>query len=83
MQQAFDKLSTDLGQLFTLKANPDNFEMSEDDTQLVGNVLTNDSIIPKRPVTITVTKQPKYGTVTVNDNGSFTYTPYTTAELKD
>ena len=72
-------LSAELSQLYSLNAVDDQYQMSEDDEQLVvaaPGVLSNDDIKPIRPVTITITKQPKHGTVTINDDGSFVYTPH-------
>ncbi|MCB9325536.1 MAG: PKD domain-containing protein, partial [Lewinellaceae bacterium] len=50
----------------------DNFSTCEN-TQLSGNVLTNDSNLSNQ--TVSVTSNPSHGSVSINNNGSFTYTP--------
>ena len=85
-------LSAELSQLYTVNAVDDNYEMTEDDQQLVvaaPGVLANDNYVVQLndgtilkeksilgPVKITITKQPEHGTVTINDDGSFVYTPH-------
>ncbi|MBX7448721.1 tandem-95 repeat protein [Mycolicibacterium sp. 3033] len=46
-----------------------------EDTQLTGNVLTNDTDVDGNTLTATVVTGPSHGTLTLNSNGSFTYTP--------
>ncbi|UXA15896.1 Ig-like domain-containing protein [Mycobacterium sp. SMC-4] len=57
-------------------ANNDTFATDED-TVLVGNVLTNDTDIDGDTLTVTLVSGPAHGTLTLNPNGSFTYTPHT------
>ncbi|MCV7043841.1 tandem-95 repeat protein, partial [Mycobacterium frederiksbergense] len=52
----------------------DSFSTDED-TQLTGNVLTNDSDVDGDPLTATLVTGPANGTLTLNADGSFTYTP--------
>ena len=52
----------------------DNF-FGLEDNQITGNVLTNDSDIDGDALTTTVFSSPSNGTVTLQANGSFTYTP--------
>ncbi|MEP5566377.1 MAG: retention module-containing protein, partial [Halioglobus sp.] len=48
---------------------------TEVNTPVSGNVLPNDSDPDNDPLTVTGNTQPTNGTVTVNPDGSFTYTP--------
>ncbi|MEP4149385.1 MAG: retention module-containing protein [Halioglobus sp.] len=48
---------------------------TEVNTPVSGNVLPNDSDPDNDPLTVTGNTQPANGTVTVNPDGSFTYTP--------
>ena len=59
-----------------LAAN-DEYSMNEDETLTVdaAGVLANDSDIDGNTLTPTVVAQPQHGTVTLNADGSFTYTP--------
>ena len=41
------------------------------------NVLTNDYALPTEPLTATVLTNPSHGTLTMNPNGAYTYTPIT------
>ncbi|MGE2832750.1 Ig-like domain-containing protein [Mycobacterium sp. SMC-4] len=52
----------------------DSFTTNED-TALTGNVLTNDSDVDRDPLTATLVTGPAHGTLTLNANGTFTYTP--------
>ncbi|MBI5916141.1 MAG: gliding motility-associated C-terminal domain-containing protein, partial [Bacteroidetes bacterium] len=61
-------------------ANDDTFT-SNTITSINGNVLTND--VPSGGVTVTVVSGPSGGTVNINDDGSFTYTPGTTLVSPD
>src|SRR5262249_19717949 len=56
----------------------DTFSVNEDTTLTVdaaGGLLVNDSDIDGDALTPTVTSQPLHGTLTVNPDGSFSYTP--------
>ncbi|MDX1965173.1 MAG: Ig-like domain-containing protein [Pirellulales bacterium] len=55
-------------------ANPESFTINED-TSLLGNVLTNDIDVNGNTLTATLNAQPTKGDVTLNANGSFTYIP--------
>ncbi|WP_197040324.1 Ig-like domain-containing protein, partial [Mycobacterium sp. URHB0044] len=52
----------------------DTFTTNED-TQLAGNVLTNDTDVENSALTATLVTGPSHGALTLNPNGSFTYTP--------
>jgi hypothetical protein len=59
-------------------AGNDAFTTNEDTTLTVdaaGGLLANDSDVDGDPLTPTVTLQPVHGTVVVNPDGSFSYTP--------
>jgi hypothetical protein len=59
----------------SLAAKNDNFTINEDDV-LVGNLLTNDiGGIGSITVQTEPTAQPSNGTVIINDDGNFTYSP--------
>ena len=92
MQQDIQDLRAKFATLLSANTIDDNYEMSEDDEQLVvaaPGVLANDNYVVQLndgtvlkeksilgPVKITITKQPEHGTVTINDDGSFVYTPH-------
>ncbi|WP_425004344.1 Ig-like domain-containing protein [Mycolicibacterium sp. S3B2] len=48
---------------------------ANEDTQLAGNVLTNDTDVDGDTLTATLVNGPSHGALTLNSNGSFTYTP--------
>ncbi|MCF6390999.1 Ig-like domain-containing protein, partial [Mycobacterium sp. MBM] len=48
---------------------------TDEDTAVSGNVLTNDSDIDGNPLTATLVDEPTNGTLTLNTDGTFTYTP--------
>ncbi|MDO0978185.1 beta strand repeat-containing protein, partial [Mycolicibacterium frederiksbergense] len=50
---------------------------TDEDTVLTGNVLTNDSDVDGNTLTATLVDGPTNGTLTLNPDGSFTYTPAT------
>lgn len=52
----------------------DSYTMNED-TQLSGNVLANDTDADGDPLTATLNTLASHGSVSVNANGNFTYTP--------
>ncbi len=56
--------------------NSDLFSGNED-TQITGNLLNNDSDIEGHTLSATVSTSPTNGTVVIQPNGSFTYTPNT------
>ncbi len=53
----------------------DNSFITDEDTALTGNVLTNDSDVDGNTLTATLVDGPTNGTLTLNADGSFTYTP--------
>ena len=55
-------------------ANNDDFTVAEDG-ELHGDVVANDREVDGDPVTATLVDGPANGTVTLNDDGSFVYTP--------
>ncbi len=55
-------------------AGDDNFTTNED-TPLNGNVAGNDSDLNLDPLTFTVVSNPIHGSILMNANGTFTYTP--------
>lgn len=58
-------------------ANPDSFTVNED-TKLVtspNSVLTNDTDPEGGPITAVLVTPPQHGTLVLNPNGTFTYTP--------
>jgi gliding motility-associated-like protein len=46
-----------------------------EDTPSDANVMTNDQVICYQPIVVTANTVPQHGTVNMNSNGSFTYTP--------
>ncbi|WP_168219024.1 tandem-95 repeat protein [Limnoglobus roseus] len=58
-------------------ARPDSFDVLEDNTLTVGapGVLGNDTDIEGDPITAGLVTSPANGTLTLNADGSFTYTP--------
>jgi VCBS repeat-containing protein len=55
-------------------AADDDYSTNED-TELTGSVLSNDSDVDGTPLTAVKVSDPAHGTLTLNSNGSFTYTP--------
>ena len=55
-------------------ATGESFTVNEDGV-LSGNVLSNDGDIDGDPLTVALVAGPTHGTLTLNTNGSFTYTP--------
>ncbi len=59
-------------------ANPDSYSTDEDTSlsiAVANGVLNNDSDIDSASLTAVLAGNPAHGTVTLNSNGSFTYTP--------
>ncbi|MEZ0356001.1 Ig-like domain-containing protein [Mycobacterium sp. SA01] len=52
----------------------DSFAVTEN-TQLTGNVLTNDTDADGDTLSVTVAQAPSHGSLALNSDGSFTYTP--------
>ncbi|WP_157897860.1 Ig-like domain-containing protein [Mycolicibacterium rutilum] len=57
-------------------ANPDSYTINEDSV-LAGNVLSNDADPDKNNLTAHLVDGPDNGTLTLNSDGTFTYTPNT------
>jgi len=55
-------------------ANPDSYTTNED-TTAVGNVLTNDTDVDGDTLTASLVTGVSHGTLTLNPNGTFSYTP--------
>ena len=53
----------------------DDSASGNEDTDITGNVLTNDSDVDGDPLTAALATGPSNGQVTVNPDGTFTYTP--------
>ncbi|AMO60359.1 putative outer membrane adhesin like protein [Mycolicibacterium phlei] len=53
----------------------DSFTVAED-TTYSGNVLSNDSDVDGNPLTVISHTDPSHGTLNLNPNGTFTYTPH-------
>ena len=58
-------------------ANDDAYSVAQDDALIVSapGVLENDTDADGDPLSAAVVSEPLYGTLTLNSNGSFTYTP--------
>ncbi|MRT92472.1 Ig-like domain-containing protein [Ancylomarina sp. 16SWW S1-10-2] len=56
-------------------AKDDNYSVNED-AVLSDNVMSNDSGLSDAPVTVSSNTNPTHGSLNMNTNGSFTYTPY-------
>ena len=65
---------TDVAENVAPVANNDSFSTNED-TALTGNVLANDTDADNNTLTAIKVSDPAHGAVTLNSNGSFTYTP--------
>lgn len=52
----------------------DSYSLDED-TQVSGNVLTNDSEVENQPISVTLSTNVSNGTLTFNPDGSFNYVP--------
>ncbi|WP_421919910.1 Ig-like domain-containing protein [Marinifilum sp.] len=55
----------------------DDSNTTNEDTAVNGNVLTNDTDLGDAPVTVVSNTNPSNGSVTVNADGTYTYTPNT------
>ncbi len=53
----------------------DDTEVTQEDTDLVSDVLPNDSDVDGDPLTASVVTQPANGTLVLNPDGTYTYTP--------
>ncbi len=49
---------------------------TQEDTGLSGNVMTNDQVLCNLPITVTSNTFPQHGSLSLNANGTFTYTPF-------
>ncbi|WP_020469749.1 tandem-95 repeat protein [Zavarzinella formosa] len=60
-------------------AAPDSYTLSENNPLNVDSpgVLANDTIIDANPLLVLVTRQPAHGTLSMNQDGGFTYSPDT------
>ncbi|MEM2991262.1 MAG: Ig-like domain-containing protein, partial [Halobacteria archaeon] len=60
------------------EANPDSYEVHEDHTLIVSapGVLINDTDLDENPLIAIIVKEPSYGTLIFNSDGSFTYIPF-------
>ena len=60
-------------------ANPDSYTTDEDSpllvTKPINGVLANDTDAEEDPFTAVIATQPAHGTITLNPNGTFSYTP--------
>ncbi|NEQ47522.1 MAG: hypothetical protein F6K00_29860 [Leptolyngbya sp. SIOISBB] len=58
-------------------AEPDTFENDAEDGSITGNVLANDGYLDTDTLTVSLITAPTNGTLTLNEDGSFEYVPFT------
>lgn len=73
-EQVFTITVTDVNENVAPVANNDDVSTDED-TAVSGNVLTNDSDADGNTLTAIKVSDPSHGSITLNSDGSFTYTP--------